>query len=461
MSESTALIEDELAEPTAGDVDANAEEEERELSPSEALYARLTRLIFTLANRQSEVLRMSEYFSEREAEVNDMKRRATRQIKHELQEVDEAVLDSYLSLFEEFDPNADLTKEEEGDRDREFSEQLRQIGRALPEGVDLVYLDAMASSFSKSVGAGYLHSSLLMILVGELEMFINYLARACFEASPEALDKSERKLTWAEISVFESVEDIRDAIVDRAVEDLLRGSLTDWVTFFETTFGIPQIDSARTYAVLEAMQRRHCIVHNGSFVSPRYLKNLRDFDVDLKVGDHLEVDDDYLHQAADTMMLVAYSLTWALGVKLTRDPEVGESLVQELVNYTMTLLQQGRFDLVRQIGEGALKGLKPKTEVMEALGFTLQVNTWIAHKELGTFAAVERAIKDFPVANRSDEFKLAKAALLDQHDVASAVARRMLDAGDLHVSSIVTWPLLRNIRDLVSPDRAEIASDDA
>lgn len=432
---------------------AEIDEDERELSRGEALYARLRSMITTLANRQSEVLRMSEYFSERESEVNDTKRRARRRIEHELQHVDESILDEYLALFESISLEEHLPADESAERDREFSERLKSIGQSLPEGTDLAYIDAIIASFRRSVGASYLHSSLLMILVGELEMFINYLARACFEVHPAALDKSGRKLTWSEITVHESVEDIRDSIVDGAVEDLLRGSLVEWVTFFETTFGIQEITAARSYEALEAMQRRHCIVHNGSLVSARYLKNLSEFEVDLSVDDRLDVDEAYLRRAADTMMLVAYSLTWALGTKLNPEPEMSEAVVGFLCNRTMKFLQEGRHKLVRQIGESALKTFKPRNEQQESTAFILQVNTWIAHKESGSFDSVRKAVAEFPVSTRSDEYKLAKAALLDQNELATEVAERMLRDNTLHISDILTWPLLRSIRDIAGHNR--------
>jgi hypothetical protein len=295
-----------------------------------------------------------------------------------------------------------------------------------------------------------------MILVGELEMFINYLARACFEAHPAALDKSGRKLTWSEITTYDSVEEIRDLIVDLAVEDLLRGSLVEWVAFFENTFGIQEITAARSYEAMEAMQRRHCIVHNGSLVSARYLKNLSDFEVDLAIDDRLDVDETYLGRAADTMMLIAYSLTWALGTKLNPEREMSDALVSFLSSRTMQFLQEGRYELVRQIGESALASFRPKNETQELTAFVLQVNTWIAHKETDTFDRVRTAVEEYPVSTRSDKYKLAKAALLDDKEKAVDVAERMLRDKTLHISEVLTWPLLRNIRDIVSHAHTQV-----
>lgn len=437
----------EQAPNEAEPVPADDDEEGRELSPGEAFYAQLSLLIATFSHRQSEVLRVSEYFAAHEAEVNDAKQRAKRRIRQELQEVDEGVLDRYLRIFEDFDVARDAEGVDRTERETAFADALREVGRELPANVDSTYLDAVLRSIRPSVGAGYLHSSLLMILVGELEMFINRVARACFEARPTALDQGERTLTWAQIANHDSIADLRDWVVDRTIEDLLRGSLLDWVQFFEKRFGIPKIKAARSFEAVESVQRRHCIVHNAGLASQQYLDKLADFPITVKLNDELGVDADYLARAADTMFLVGYSLTWALGVKINPEPQWNEALISALANRTMFLLQERRYDLVRRIGKDVpLSSLKGERE--EYCGFILQVNRWIAFKELGEFDLVRGEVESYPVSTRSNNYKLAKLALLDDNDEAYELAERMIRDGDLPESHLLNWPLLRGVRDI-------------
>ena len=435
-------------------------EEGRELTPGEAFYIRIASLIGTFAHRQSEVLRMSEYFAAREAEVNDAKQRAKRRIEQELQEVDEDLLDRYLRIFEEFDVAGDAEGVDRTERESAFTDALRELGREQQEGVESTYLDAILRSTRPSVGAGYLHSSLLMILVGELEMFINQVARACFEARPTALDQGERTLTWADIANYDSIADLRDWVVDRTIEDLLRGSLLDWVSFFEKRFGISEIKAARSFEAVESVQRRHCIVHNAGMASQQYIDKLADFPIEVELNDELNVDAAYLNRAADTMFLVGYSLAWALGMKLNPEPEWNDHLVSDLTNRTLFLLQEQRFDLVRRIGD-SVPLASMKGENGEYCAFVFRVNRWLAFKELGEFGQVRKEVEAYPVSTRSNAYKLAKAALLDENDEAYELAQRMIRDGDLLQSHLLTWPLLRGVRDVArARERSEVEESD-
>jgi len=385
---------------------------------------------------------MSEYFDAREADLDNAKVRAKRWIEHELAEVNENALDDYLRIVETLDGPAD---EEDNERETAINEALVELERELPEGVAQTYISAVVHARRPSLGPSFLHASLLMILVAELEMFINQLARACFEVRPGALDQGDRTIRWADVSKLETIHEVRDSLVDDIVEDLLRGSMLDWVKFFENKFAIPEIKTARSFAAVEAVQRRHCVAHNAGHASQQYLDQLSDFKPSTQLHDDLTVDSEYLGRAADTLYLVAYSLIWALGVKLNPEKVQATRTLDALTNRTMYLLQERRFDLVRQIVRAApLSSLKGESGEYSAL--VLQINGWIAAKELGDFDSVQAEVEQFSVSSKANAFKLAKMALLDQTEDALELTDRMIRDGELAPSYMLTWPLLRGVR---------------
>lgn len=435
-------------QPTAKDAEAANDEATLEIkdpTPGEVFTVRLRGLLNTFSLRQSEVLRVSEFLDDRATELNDAKLRAKRRIQQALAEVDDEVLDRYLRVVTGFDEDAEqeLTSSE---RTNALIDALRELGTELPEGTESTYMNAVLRTVRPSVGPSFLHSSLLMTLVGELEMVINQIARACFEIRPTSLQESGKTFTWAEISDYDSIDDLRDNVVDRTIDDLLRGSLQDWTKFFENRFKIGPVKAAASFEAVEAVQRRHCIVHNAGAVSNQYLEKLAGFSIDTKLNDPLPVDKEYLERAADTLYLVAYSLIWALGVQLNPEERWRTALVNALTNRTMFLLQEGRFDLVRQIGESAPIATM-KGEDLEYAAFILQVNRWIAMKELGQFGRERDAVQNLPVRNRDNSYKLARFALLDLNEEAYELAQRMIADGDLMPEHLLTWPLLRGVRD--------------
>ncbi len=430
--------------------------EAHEATPGEVFAIRLSNLITAFGNRQAEVLRMCEHLDDRESDLNDAKQRAKRHIEHAMSEVNEDALDRYLEVFRSLDDNSG---HDEAEEEAAFVAALEEIGQDLPDGIEQTYVEAVLRALPKSVGAKFLHSSLLMILVGELEVFINFLARACFEVNPGALEQGDKSFKWSEIAGLETIDDVRDLLVDQTIDNLLRGSMIDWIKFFENRFHLAEVKAARTFESLEAVQRRHCVVHNGGTASQQYLDHLDQFPLDVSVGDPLPVDSAYIARAADTLYLVAYSLTWALGVKLNPEKEWSEWLLTELTNRTMILLQEQRPHVVVRIVESAplnqMKGEDP-----EYCALVLRVNRWIALKDLGKFNTVRHEVEQFPVAMLDNSFKLAKMALLEENEAAYDLAQSMIRDGQLKLSHLLTWPLLRGVRQVARNREAAAPEND-
>lgn len=445
------------------------------LSPEGTFVNRIARLLKTFSYRQSEVLRVSELFSEYQEEVDDPRSRAARRLRRSIQEYNDSVLDSYVDFFTEMtsvreagaggkesqpEESTDLRSTSEED----FIHRLQDLGRDLPTGQSYAYIDACVQSLHRSAGSSYLHPSLLMILVGEVEMLVNYLARACFEFHPDALKDSEKSLAWADISQFASVDDIRDSLVDRVVEDLLRGSMLDWVRFFEAKWKVPEVKAAREFLAVEAVQRRHCIVHNAGLASRQYVERMQALSSvksSVKVDDHLEVTDDYLKRAADQLYLVVFSLAWGVAFKLCKERTSQTELWATFSGEVYDMLLDGRPELARQLVEGVpIEKAASVSEDAEFSSFYMRVNRWIAFKELGRFDEVRDEVAALPVATRSNKFKLAKHALLGEVEEAYCLANEMLESGQLTEYEIVTWPLLRQVAKFATSDQQGQAESD-
>ncbi|WP_152485662.1 hypothetical protein [Leucobacter chironomi] len=427
-----------------------AAEEADEMSPQMALAHYLEHLIGVFSERQLEVLRMSEFVREREHELHDAKERAKRAISQQLTEVDEDVLDRLIALFQSVE--TERQDGEEGslpssERMDAFRVAFAEVSNELPEGIAQTYAESILNSMRPAVGVTFLYGSMLTTLVGELEVFINLIARVAFEYNPEPLTQSEKKFTWAEISAHNSIDEMRDELVDSIVKNLLRKGLPDWMSFFQDRFGLSENKAAKSLDAREAIQRRNCVVHNGSKVSQAYIDNLPDLKTKVKVDDDLKVDADYLAKAADSLFMVAYSLTWALATKALDDREALGRAIGALGDRTMFLIQEGRLDLVKQISQAAPHRELEKTPELEELSWILRINRWLAFKECGEFHKIRGEVEAFNARSKDDRYKMAKAALLDEIDEAVEFARSLLARGELKPAHILTWPLLKNVRD--------------
>ncbi len=435
---------------TEPDESGNHGDANEDLSRDMALAHYLEHLISVFSARQLEVLRMSEFIKEREHELHDAKERAKRAISHQLTEVNEDVLDRLIALFQAVE--GETSEDEEGslpesERMDAFRSAFLEVSSELPEGVEQTYATSILSSMRPAVGVSFLYGSMLTTLVGELEVFINHMARVAFEYNPEPLTLSERKFTWAEIAAHRSIDEMRDELVDSMVKNLLRQGLPDWMRFFQDRFGLPENKAAKSYTAREAIQRRNCVVHNGGLVSQFYLDNMPDLKSGVELDDTLDVDAGYIVKAADSLFLVAYSLTWALAKKEIKEADALEFAIGNLGNRTMFLVQEGRLDLVKQISQEAPHRELEKTPQLEEISWILKINRWLAFKEGGNFETIRGEVNAFNTRSKDDRYKMAKAALLDEIEEAVELARSLLARETLKPAHILTWPLLKGVRD--------------
>ncbi|KQZ22316.1 hypothetical protein ASD43_16520 [Microbacterium sp. Root553] len=425
--------------------DAPEEEvsEERELTPDEIFQFRVTSLLSTFSLRQTEILRLVSFMDERAAEIDNAAARARELVEDQLDDdLDEAGLERLITLLGD-EINSDETDGLTGEERHEaFVQALTEVGDALPEGHYSTYVDNVLRALQAPPSGNFLRSSLLVTLVGELEMVVNQLARTAVERVPQTIEESGRTFTWAEISAHESIADLRDSLVDRAIEDVFRGSLTDWMDFFVKKFKIDPIAIAGTFEAQEAVQRRHCVVHNAGTISQMYLNKLESFKPKGEIGDSLDVDSSYIRDAADTMFLVVFSLVWSLSMKLCRNEEDRDDVFGALCNRTYFMLQERRYDLLTRLGQAA-----PLEKLPDRLGLVMKVNVWLAHKQRGTFDSVRDEVVAFDTSARSRDFQLAKYALLDEFEDASRVAESMLRDEELSRAHYLTWPLLAGVRE--------------
>lgn len=438
--------------------------EDPPLDPDEVLFYRLSEALTDYSERQSEILRLAEFMDERAAEIDNAKQRAKRFIQAEMgsvADIDESAINDLITLFERMESVDEQTHDDLSVEERQaaLSAALDEIYASLPDGHLHTYIKSVSRAMHAPPGAGVLRSSLLVSLVGELEVLVTQCARAGFERQPSALDDSGKSFTWSDIRKYDSIEDVRDTVVDRAIEDVLRGSLTEWLDYFVRRFSIAPIPVAKQYPAQENIQRRHCIVHNGGLVSSQYLDRLSAFNPDVQLNEPLTVDGDYLRRAADTLYLVGFSLLWSLAFKLVKEADARKAIASQFANRTYYLLQEGRYSIVKLIGRNA-----PLDHLEEDAALVMRVNLWLAHKLSGSFGEVRAEVEAMNVASKSRLFNLAKHALLDENEDAYRVAQSMIRDGELRPEFFYTWPLLYGVRDWerkksesdgVAPDRSD------
>ena len=289
-----------------------------------------------------------------------------------------------------------------------------------------------------------LQSAQLVSMVADFELFVLRITSAWLAYNSEHLANRKRELTFTEIIALDSIEELRESIINDFLGDHMRKSASVWLSEFCKLFNVNSIYGMKDFATLEIFQRRHVIVHHGGVVSQQYLDALKDFKLSVKVGDDLPVDLDYVQRAADSLAAMAHSIAMAALISSTsKDAREREVVEQEAGELTYILLTLSRNVVVDRFIDNFEVARVRRQFSREQL----RVNGWIAKRRLGTLSQVRTEIDEWDTSASADAFKLGKLVLLDSRDAAIEMALKMIEQNRLTRYSVAVWPLFEDIKD--------------
>jgi hypothetical protein len=285
-----------------------------------------------------------------------------------------------------------------------------------------------------------LNSSMLVTAVAVFESLIASILSIQLHEFPALVEAAEPRFSLADLKEFASIHDAADAAISAKVDTLMSEGYSGWETWFQKKAGTAlselSIDRLR---VVEAIQRRHLLVHTSGRVSRQYLQRLG---LDgPAVGTKLQVTPGYLERALDELDVLGCALAVTLAYEWASN-ESADAL-RDLNVLAYELLQARRFAAAQKLcavgcaldsGEGWV-------------GRALHVNEWIAKKHLFGAEAIRAQVESWDVSALAPEFCIAKFALLNDHDSALALLPKLIEDGVIANEALAEWPLLSDLRE--------------
>jgi hypothetical protein len=286
-----------------------------------------------------------------------------------------------------------------------------------------------------------LRNSLLLQAVAGFEVLVASVATRFFVTQPKALESKEKEFSLAELEEFADIDDAIDALIARRVTALMRGDVDEWAKWLLARTKVDIRELALDWSVLvEALQRRHIVIHNGGLVSRQYLTKVpKHLAEGVSVGERVRVDDDYLHQAFDALDVVGSSLICALLCKWSpSDADLAGSL---LLRRTYGLLLRKRWQVVAKLAD-----LRLVIPCMASVREALKANGLHARRVLEGREAVRPEAEAWDVSASAGRFQLVRMILLGDLDQALGAIPGLIDKKELSLGELQTWPILADVR---------------
>lgn len=289
--------------------------------------------------------------------------------------------------------------------------------------------------------------SLLVSLISQYDAYLGRILRVIFLDRPEILNASDRKLSFATLDQFNSIESAREYILEKEIEAILRSSHADQFKWMENAFSMPLTKGLVSWPTfIELTERRNLFVHTDGVVSSQYIDICNRYGYKLdngtQEGGRLGVPQDYFRDAHCCIYEIGVKLGHVLWRKLF--PDERKDADSHLLSLTYDLIEQQSFDLAIRLLDFACEEIKSFSS--EELQLMLIVNRAQAYRWKGQDSRCRDIMQAVDWTAKSDQFRMADAVLAQDWQRATSLMARMGKDGPISSNDYRYWPLFRELR---------------
>jgi hypothetical protein len=316
--------------------------------------------------------------------------------------------------------------------------------RIKPEGdLNLYKLLADIKEISQSqIRSRLLFNSSLISLVSAVEWFFSRLLHGYFQKYPQVAISGDRVFSYEDLTHFTSIDDARQYIIEKRVEEVLRGSFSDWIKYFRNA---PQLSMSYIEPCMEQLievcERRNLLVHNNGIVNKIYLSKVSEsLAKSLKPGQPLVVTRDYLDNNITLFERCCILIAAELWKKLSpSDTERGSLLIDIAFNH----MKKNRWLIVENLSCFVMNDKKlPDRDLMVG-----KMNYWLSVKRLGRWSEIKSQVEREDITTRGRLFQLAWYSLCEKPKEFFALLPRAVKGEDVDLSQLESFPIFDEMRD--------------
>ncbi|QIW10676.1 hypothetical protein [Francisella sp. LA112445] len=285
----------------------------------------------------------------------------------------------------------------------------------------------------------------LVSYVSEFDCFLGSLLRVLYTNKPELLNDSSRQITYVDLLAFESLEDVKEHVLEKEIESVLRKSHSEHFAILENKFNLKLRKDLDIWSdFIEITERRNLFVHANGIVSSQYIKVCSQHGCDLNdisVGDRLTVTSEYLSHAYKVIYEISVKLAHVLWRKLF--PDEREEADNSLNNVGFNLILKSKHELAADLLEFSISLPKHHNETIKRM---MVINLAQAYLRLDKKDKCQGVLKRLDWSATGYVFKLAVAVLNEENESAAKLLKTVVAAEDLTEEEIVEWPLFEEFR---------------
>ncbi|ADK81282.1 hypothetical protein [Sediminispirochaeta smaragdinae] len=282
----------------------------------------------------------------------------------------------------------------------------------------------------------------IISLISQFDFYIGNLIRYVLNKQPEILNTSDRKLTFADIKKFDSIEKAITYLIEKEVDSVIRCSHDDHLKWFEKKLNINlRSDKKLIEEFIEITERRNLFTHCDGSVNESYLEKVGRNSDTIVVGSKLSVSPEYFQHSCDVIFLIVVYLGHIVWNIL--DPD--DSIKKNLNTIAYEQIQEENYNIAENILNFALNSFG-KIRIL-ALDTMLKINLSQTYLWQERDEESKKILSEIDWSLCTEEYLIAKAVI--ERDFRTAIRMIKEDNNKRKVigkNELIEWPLFKELR---------------
>jgi hypothetical protein len=283
----------------------------------------------------------------------------------------------------------------------------------------------------------------IVTLVCQFDAYIGKLVAEVCKTLPTILKNSERKLTFDQILNFNSIDDVKEYLIGKEVESVLRDSHDEQISWFENKLKLNLRENQELLCrFFEITERRNLFTHNDGIVNENYIKNCKRFNINingLKNGEKLSADLEYYNNAVNTLIEIGTKLGHIIWRKINKS-EIQET-ESSINNIAFQLIKHEQYDLSINIIEFALNSYKKFDSSLNM--YMLIINLAQCYLWKNDSSKALDIINSYDWSACNNDFLIAKCTIENNYCHAIELLKK---ESSISKESLLDWPLFKEFR---------------
>lgn len=300
---------------------------------------------------------------------------------------------------------------------------------------------------NRSSPVATLEKSLFVSLFSAFDKYVGDLVSILYNANPDLYKNINREIPLSEALTYESIEALRDVMLNKEIESLRRKNYQDQVKDIEKKFSINLDKYNKWPDFIEMAQRRNLFTHCDGIISKQYIDVCKSngyvFKDEPIVGEQLDIGAKYFYKSCLLITEIGVMLGQTLWRKVI--PNDLSNADTQLNNLIFDFLHNESWAKAISLSKFALNLPNISNDQMERI-FT--VNYAIALKAINQNDQSTKILDKRDWSATSNEFKLAYNVLNGDFDTAKDLMIKVgKDSEMIPEIAYLDWPLFRDFRD--------------